>query len=55
MDWQDYTVGIILGGIALLLLRRLVCLLSGRRRKGCAGCDATRCPLRRDERTRDRG
>ncbi len=46
MDWQDYTVGIILGGIVTLLLWRFVCFVSGRRRGGCAGCGATRCPLK---------
>ncbi|WP_347281698.1 hypothetical protein [uncultured Alistipes sp.] len=46
MDWQDYTVGIILGGIVALLLWRFVCFVSGRCRGGCAGCGATRCPLK---------
>ncbi|MDE5691764.1 MAG: hypothetical protein K2I13_06125, partial [Alistipes sp.] len=47
MDWQDYTVGAILGATALLLAWRLWRRLCGRRRGGCAGCDAAGCPLKK--------
>ncbi len=39
MDWQDWAVGIIMGAVALLLLR-------GRRKGGCSACNATGCPLK---------
>ncbi|MDE6069624.1 MAG: hypothetical protein K2F92_01925 [Alistipes sp.] len=47
MDWQDYTVWGIVAAIGALLVRRLVCLLRGRGKGGCAGCGETRCPLKR--------
>lgn len=46
MDWQDYTVGAILGATVLLLAWRLWRRLCGRR-GGCAGCDAAGCPLKK--------
>lgn len=46
MDWQDWAVGIIMGAVALLLLRRLACMLRGCRKGGCSACNATGCPLK---------
>lgn len=53
MDWQDWAVGIVMGAVALLLLRRLACMLRGRRKGGCPTCNATGCPLKTKEK-RDR-
>lgn len=49
MDWQDYIVWIIVGAIALLLLRRLGCRIAGRRSGNCSSCDAAHCPLKKEK------
>lgn len=52
MDWQDYTVWAIGLAVAALIVRRVVCLLRGRGRGGCASCGAMACPLKKAARKR---
>lgn len=50
-DWQDWTVRIIGIAVAAWLVVRAAGLSGRRRRRSCAGCDATDCPLRKQVRS----
>lgn len=50
-DWQDWTVRIIGIAVAAWLVVRAAGLFGRRRRRSCAGCDATDCPLRKQVRS----
>ncbi len=52
MDWQDYTVWAIGLLVAVLVVRRAVCLFRGRGRGGCASCGSVGCPLKKAVRNR---
>ncbi len=43
--WQDIVVWIIGAAVAVLVVRRLVCTLRGKRRGGCASCGSKGCPM----------
>lgn len=47
MEWQDYTVWAIVAAMLVLVLRRAVSLLSGRRRGGCSSCSDADCPMKK--------
>lgn len=51
-DWQDWTVRIIGIAVAAWLVVRAAGLSGRRRRRSCAGCDATDCPLRKQVQSR---